>query len=308
MSKVYIVPTQTPGEDGGLQNVNWVPERNDVFFDYNDGEFGYDHILMTYVDDPDGALYSIDGDISPTSQPIAIGFNPNLQKYVAFTGHGALVGAEISAYYDDEKNYIVPQQKTDSNGVVRNVNWVSGRNDVIATVPGISPDAASMDIPMTFNPDGNGSYYGEVMEGVTLSIGFADGIDAYTAITIRGGEMQAAANVPISLWYPVGHDDPDDPDKKPDNIKDHTASKNQVIEAARPAQVRSQLNWMDRVEEIATDILNFDPLDYRVRSIEKYLDEMDGRHNLDPIIRINKDIEKPEDNSDDNTEDLSANV
>lgn len=202
------------------------------------------------------------------------------------------------------KVYIVPTQTSGEDGELQNVNWKAGRNDVVFTLNAGSQDI--VDFPATYNSESD-AYFAVLNEEnphVIGSISFDQSLNAYGFFATIDGSINPVVNGPVSLWYPAGSVDPDDPDKKPDNIKDHTASKNQVIEAARPAQVRSQVNWMDRVEEIVTDILNFVPLDYRVRSIEKYLDEMDGRHNLDPIIRINKDIEKPEDNSDDNTEDL----
>lgn len=78
---------------------------------------------------------------------------------------------------------------------------------------------------------------------------------------------------------------------KPDNIDFDTASKNVVFEADGAVQVRSSQNWMDRLEK---SVSGADAVDYRNRSVGKYLDVMDGRNDLSPIININKDITRYE--------------
>lgn len=112
--------------------------------------------------------------------------------------------------------------------------------------------------------------------------------------------VTAGTIVHIGAYY-------EESDKKPDNIDIHTASKNRVVESTHPAQVRSQVNWMDRLERIIIDRqLRVETVDEKARSVEKYLDAIQGRKNFSPIIRKTKDIERPEsDSQDDNVEEVT---
>lgn len=201
------------------------------------------------------------------------------------------------------KVYIVPEQ-TVADNLIANVNWVENKTGVKAVVNGDEYDAtwATVEVGSLICP---GYWAGDQQQGpgsVTIpgTFCFCTYVEEETRYyEFSSFESDAPSSYVVSLYY---NEDPVDPDApKPDNIDVHTASKNRIIEANGPVQVRSSQNLMDRMEAQLPQGLT---VDYRARSIGKYMDAIDGRQDLDPIIRINKDIEKPEDNSDDNTEDL----
>lgn len=205
------------------------------------------------------------------------------------------------------KVYIVPEQVIETDGVISNTAWEDGIENCKATLNGTKYDVTWY--------DGQGSYFGGAgyyfggeytvtLGGLTRTcvgkymVTNDDGVLFWDAEVESGHDGET-----ISLYYGEDSVDPDDPDApKPDNIDIHTASKNQVIEATRPAQTRSSLNWMDRLERI----LHVETVDEKARSVEKYLDAIQHRGNLSPIIRKTKDIERPEsDSQDDNVEEVT---
>lgn len=206
------------------------------------------------------------------------------------------------------KVYIVPEQ-TVVNNLIVNVNWVENKTGVKAVVNGDEYDATWVTGEVG-SPIGPGYWAGDQQQGPG-SVTFPGTFCFYTYVEeetryyeFSSYESDAPSSYVVSLYY---NEDPVDPDApKPDNIEYNTASRNVVIEADGPAQTRSSLNWMDRLERIIIDKhLRVEEVDEKARSVEKYLDAIQGRKNLAPIIRKTKDIDRPEsDSQDDNAEEI----